>query len=821
METLRELVVSILFDADQSPLKELNQTTNQFQREMQKINPHLKEMGRELSYVNRMARQLNSSLDVDHQNKLNEMRQAFQEQQKAMREFHKQQIDVQHGYFQLAKSAKDYNGTNQQFIDEINKLGQQQKKITDNMIKQNELLKMSFFASIGAMLARSTQSEKIAENFNRMGNPLYRVNNGLLKVTGSLEKMAKQGNAAVLALKMLGPTADMKKLRDMTMMINQGLMRYQSVSLAAAVVSGVMLVSLTKAAMGPNPADVRARQNEITNIYKQAFAQRVDEIRNFVGLFEKANLEPVKKADLTKALQSQVTAIRTWMTNLQGLAKKGVDQGLIKELQKAGPAAAMQVKALNSMSKPELDKYVALWREKNALARQQATSELAKLRQETQQKIRALQQSLMPLGVEFEKFKKVWASALKPFVDMFSLIAAKVLHVGTVIGQFFDRLNKINPIITKMIFGFLALIPILTLLLAPLSIGIGLFNGLRAAFASVWMIIGPFVTGLGAMLGTVTLIAGAIVGLSAAFYLLWTRSETFRNAVITGWNAIKATALQVWGFISPYIMQAISAVSMFIQQKLQQIHQFWNQNGAMIMAAAQRVWTVIRAVVVTQIGALVIGVKVAFTLLASVVRAVWGNVKLIINGALNVILGIIRTFAALLTGNWRSAWEGVKQIVRGALQFLRGINLFSIGRNIIQGLVNGIGSMAGAVVAKVKAIGSSIKSTISKFLGIHSPSRVMMEIGAFTTQGFALGIQKEIPLVQQASLALAQEPLAAQPSSYTTNNSSRSIVFSPTVYVTVEGGDAKVENNVKAAVKEAFEEMFGNLLDIYETEVVR
>ena len=58
---------------------------------------------------------------------------------------------------------------------------------------------------------------------------------------------------------------------------------------------------------------------------------------------------------------------------------------------------------------------------------------------------------------------------------------------------------------------------------------------------------------------------------------------------------------------------------------------------------------------------------------------------------------------------------------------MRHIDLFEIGKNIIQGLVNGIGSMIGAVNKKLKKLGN-IKEKIKGALGIHSPSRWMRDM---------------------------------------------------------------------------------------------
>ena len=49
-----------------------------------------------------------------------------------------------------------------------------------------------------------------------------------------------------------------------------------------------------------------------------------------------------------------------------------MDSELIGELQEMGPSAIAEIKALNSMSDSELEKYAALWSIKHAQAREQA-----------------------------------------------------------------------------------------------------------------------------------------------------------------------------------------------------------------------------------------------------------------------------------------------------------------------------------------------------------------------------------------------------------------------------------------------------------------
>lgn len=74
----------------------------------------------------------------------------------------------------------------------------------------------------------------------------------------------------------------------------------------------------------------------------------------------------------------------------------------------------------------------------------------------------------------------------------------------------------------------------------------------------------------------------------------------------------------------------------------------------------------------------------------------------------------------------------------------------SIGSNIVQGMVNGVKNAAGRLIGAVKgAVGNAIDGA-KKLLGIHSPSRVFREIGRYTMQGAALGVDDNRDLPARA-----------------------------------------------------------------------
>lgn len=148
----------------------------------------------------------------------------------------------------------------------------------------------------------------------------------------------------------------------------------------------------------------------------------------------------------------------------------------------------------------------------------------------------------------------------------------------------------------------------------------------------------------------------------------------------------------------------------------------------------------------------------------------------LLTGPIGLAIGIITTLIAIgiaLYKNWDTisawaskAWNKVKETISSAMSkvkesiqtkwkeaksFLSSIDLVSIGKDIIRGLVNGISNGLGWVKEKVAGLGKLIPGWLKKVLGIHSPSRVMADVAKWIPAGVAKGIRDNLNVVKTAT----------------------------------------------------------------------
>lgn len=75
-----------------------------------------------------------------------------------------------------------------------------------------------------------------------------------------------------------------------------------------------------------------------------------------------------------------------------------------------------------------------------------------------------------------------------------------------------------------------------------------------------------------------------------------------------------------------------------------------------------------------------------------------------------------------------------------AQSFLEGINLIDTGKEIVNGLIKGINDKFGSVKKKVEELANKLPQWARDVLGIASPSKVFRQIGLWTGEGLAIGI---------------------------------------------------------------------------------
>lgn len=166
-------------------------------------------------------------------------------------------------------------------------------------------------------------------------------------------------------------------------------------------------------------------------------------------------------------------------------------------------------------------------------------------------------------------------------------------------------------------------------------------------------------------------------------------------------------------------------VAKWFRESGENTKQAWNQTKA----DASRIWSEIKDSVIGRIvQQLVADVKRWFTESSNNIKQTWNQSK----------------------SDASRIWNEVKENVLTPIRELPG-QLLQLGKDAIQGFLNGISSLARSVKAKAEEIASSVTSTIKGALRIQSPSRVMMELGKNTVEGFAIGMTDNMDMVEDAA----------------------------------------------------------------------
>ncbi|RPK29871.1 hypothetical protein EDO6_00495 [Paenibacillus xylanexedens] len=337
-----------------------------------------------------------------------------------------------------------------------------------------------------------------------------------------------------------------------------------------------------------------------------------------------------------------------------------------------------------------------------------------------------------------------------------------------------------------------AVVGIITTLLLPAFVQ----TGIQAMVAGARMT-GAFLLSKAQMVANAAVMTGQMV-LSMVRY------------VIQGWAVVASITATIIAWTAQKAVMVISTAASWAMTAAQ-----WAMNAAFL--ANPITWVVLAIIAVIVIAIAVFKNWGAIKdWLVSKWQALKSGTVSIFQAIGNFIKNMFAGLVTSVTTRATAIWDGIKSIWDRITGFLSGINLFDIGKNIIEGMINGIGSMANAVVDKVKDIGNSITDKIKGILGIHSPSRVMMEVGFFTGEGLAQGIEGTQDRVSAASADVTDEivpgttkkaglaPAKSLPPARAAASSgapSGSFNFDIKIDLKADGASASVASDVGAEVK--------------------
>ncbi|MGX9699281.1 phage tail tape measure protein [Janthinobacterium lividum] len=338
----------------------------------------------------------------------------------------------------------------------------------------------------------------------------------------------------------------------------------------------------------------------------------------------------------------------------------------------------------------------------------------------------------------------------------------------TKLNSFMER----NPTVAKaMITGFAVLAGVL-LVLGPLMLGIAALVGpyamLHVMFAKIGIkggVLTPILRGLG---GAFMWVGRAVLWLGRAFMLnpiglAVTAIAGAAFLIYKYWEPIKAFFGGLWSHVKTAFAGGIGGVSALIAN--------WSPLGLFYRAFAGVLgwFGIALPAKFSDFGSgLLRGMASGISRSLNVINQCWEPVKTFFADVWPQLkatcAGGLAGISALII-NWSPV--GVfYQAFAGVLSWF-GIKLpaqfTEFGANILRGLVNGITGSMGAVKDAISNAGSSTIAWFKEKLGIHSPSRVFAQLGDYTMQGLAVGLDRSegAPIAKVSTLAQRLTQLGA------------------------------------------------------------
>lgn len=183
----------------------------------------------------------------------------------------------------------------------------------------------------------------------------------------------------------------------------------------------------------------------------------------------------------------------------------------------------------------------------------------------------------------------------------------------------------------------------------------------------------------------------------------------------------------------------------------------------LIAAVPLIIGNLLAAIIVELPNIIQMGIDLLFALINGIIKCIPELVAAVptliiafINGIVNnldkIILAAPQIIVSLITGIVGAIPEliaAVPRVIAAIVDTIRNYDWSSIGRNIVQGLKDGIAGMWDNIKSWFNDKVNSLVGGVKRILGIHSPSKVFAGIGGYMAEGLGEGFSDEFASVKK------------------------------------------------------------------------
>lgn len=377
-------------------------------------------------------------------------------------------------------------------------------------------------------------------------------------------------------------------------------------------------------------------------------------------------------------------------------------------------------------------------------------------------------------------------------------IVDALVKIAQKFANLLQKVAEANPALLKVgvaIAGILAVAGPLLMLVGQAAIGFSVLSAAVAAVSAPVLIVAGALAALAAGLAIAyaksetfrNIVSQAFAAVKRAVSVaigvvrsVISRLITWATAAWRRWGGdIQRIASRVWDIVSTVVTEAMQRIREIIAAVTAAAQAIWSRWGNTIMAVASQVWNAIKGIIGGVLDVILGIIDAALAAIQGDWSGAWNAIKQIVSGALSILSGIVQAAMATLgrmvmsqlntiKATWRTAWNAVKAhlsrvwnelkaTVRNSIgtvvEFMAGLPgkimagigdlgslLIGAGKDLLQGLIDGIKSMVGSAISAVTdAVGDTVDAAKGA-LGISSPSKVYQEMGVESMRGYIKGV---------------------------------------------------------------------------------